>query len=315
MKELSIVVPAYNEAEGIGNFHEQLLLPVLKKSKRSFEIIYVNDGSRDGTLKVLQKIATKHQHTKVVNLSRNFGKEIAVTAGIATAAGQATIILDADGQHPPEYIPEFVKKWKNGAQMVVGVRESNQKEGVVKKWGSKVFYQLFNSLSGTSIVPRSTDFRLIDSSVRREFLKCSERQRISRGIMDWLGFKRDYVHFHANARIAGEASYSVRQLFKLAINSFVSLTLKPLQMLAWLGVAITTISFFVGIVIFIEQFLLGDPLQLNFTGTALLGIFITFLVGLVLISEGILAVYLSHIYEQTQGRPLFIIDDSESRNL
>lgn len=313
---LSVVVPAYNESEGIEEFHNHILMPHLKKAtKSSYEVIYVNDGSRDDTLAKLQAIASHDTNVRVINLSKNFGKEIAVTAGISIAQGEATMMIDADGQYPPDRINDFLAAWQAGAQVVVGIRQSNLNEGFVKKWGSKLFYRLFNSLSGAKLVPRSTDFRLIDSVVREEFLKCSERQRITRGIIDWLGFRREYITFDAPARIAGEASYSTRQLVKLAINSFVSLTLKPLLALSWLGVLITLLSLVAGIVIFIEQFLLRDPLQLNFTGSALLDIFITFLVGLILISEGVLAIYLSHIYEQSQGRPLFVVDKSESRNL
>ena len=313
---LSFVVPVYNESEGIKQFHATLFLPAIKKfCGDDYEVIYVNDGSSDNSLTILQGIAAKNKNVRIVGLSRNFGKEIAVTAGISVSTGDATMILDADGQHPPERIGDFIKAWKQGAKVVVGVRESNQEEGLVKKLGSKIFYKMFNNLSGTTIVPRSTDYRLIDKIVREEFLKCAERQRITRGIIDWLGFKREYIYFDSPARLAGEASYSFSGLFKLAVNSFVSLTLKPLRMMAWIGVFITIVSFIVGIAIFIEQFVLLDPLQLNFTGSALLGIFITFLVGLILISEGLLAVYLSHIYEQAQGRPMFIIDTSESKNL
>jgi dolichol-phosphate mannosyltransferase len=312
--KVSVVVPAYNESPGINTFHNDILTPHLKGSvKSSYEIIYVNDGSTDDTLEKLQLIADSDKYVKILNLSKNFGKEIAVTAGISVAQGQATIIMDADGQHPPEVIAEFLKKWELGAQVVIGIRDTNQKEGFIKRWGSKLFYKLFNSLSGTTVVPRSTDFRLIDSSVREEFLKCSERQRITRGIIDWLGFQREYIHFHSPARLAGEASYSTHQLIRLALNSFISLTLKPLLIVAWLGVIIICLSIIVGSAVFIEQFIMNDPLHLNFTGSALLGIFITFLVGLVLVSEGVLAVYLSHIHEQAQGRPLFIIDKSKSR--
>lgn len=312
---LSVVIPVYNESAGIEKFHKKLLIPGVTSASQSYEIIYVNDGSRDDSLQKLQCIAKNDTGVKVVNLSRNFGKEIAVTAGISVSKGDATIVLDADGQHPPALIRDFLAEWKKGALVVVGVRESNQKEGFIKHWGSKLFYRFFNKLSDTPLVPRSTDFRLIDQAVREEFLKCSEKQRITRGIIDWLGFKRSYVSFHSPARLAGEASYTTAKLFRLAINSIVSLTLKPLLWLGWLGGIITCAALVLGIVIFIEQFLLSDPLQLNFTGSALLGIFITFLVGLILLSESVLAVYLSHIYEQSQGRPLFIIDTSESRNL
>lgn len=312
---LSVVVPVYNEEEVLNEFHNLLLTHVQKASSDSYEIIYVNDGSKDNTLNLLTKIAKKNKNVKVVNLSRNFGKEIATTAGINVAAGKATIIMDGDGQHPPKLIGDFLKKWDAGAQVVIGVRNSNINEGLVKKWGSRIFYKIFNTTSGAEIVPRSTDFRLIDEVVRVEFLKFTERQRITRGLIDWLGFKRDYILFDAPARLAGQASYKTSQLIRLAINSFISLSLKPLFLFGWIGVFITIASLLAGTFILIEQFLLGDPLLLNFTGTAALGIFTSFLIGLVLTSQGMIAVYLSHVHGQTQERPLFVIDKTHSSNL
>jgi len=306
----------YNESEGVNLFHSELIKAIENTAAdNSFEIIYVNDGSHDDTLERLTKIAKNNNAIKVINFSRNFGKEIAVTAGISAAKGDATIIMDGDGQHPPKLINDFVKKWQQGAQVVIGVRSSNQKEGVVKKLGSKLFYRLFNSTSGAEIVPRSTDFRLIDKNVRVEFLRFTERNRITRGLIDWLGFRRDYIVFHAPARIAGKASYKTSQLVKLAMNSFISLSLRPLYFFGWIGVAITLLALISGIFIIIEQFILGDPLSLNFTGSALLSIFISFLIGLVLISEGMIAIYLSHVHGQTQERPLFVIDYKYSKNL
>jgi len=198
---------------------------------------------------------------------------------------------------------------------VVGIRSSNQKEGFVKKLGSKAFYRLFNYTSGSQIVPRSTDYRLIDSVVRKEFIKFTERNRITRGLIDWLGFQRDYVTFNSPARLAGEASYKTSQLVRLAMNSFVSLSLKPLFIFGYIGIFITLASLIFGIFILVEQLLMGDPLGLNFTGTALLSILISFLIGLVLTSQGIIAIYLSHVHSQTQERPLFVINENSSINL
>lgn len=305
---LSVVVPMYNEEEVLHDFHNLLLPEVESATKGSFEIIYVNDGSKDATLDILREIAVKNKKIKVINLSRNFGKEIATTAGISVAKGDATLLMDGDGQHPPVRIKDFIREWQKGAQVVVGVRGSNQNEGAIKKWGSKMFYKIFNSTSGSEIVPRSTDFRLIDKVVRSEFMKFTERQRITRGLIDWLGFKRAYITFDAPARMGGEASYKTSQLIRLAMNSFVSLSLTPLFFFGWAGVVITSLSLFVGIFILVEQFLLSDPLNLNFTGPALLGIFTSFLIGLVLTSQGVIAIYLSHVHGQSQARPLFVID-------
>lgn len=312
---LSVVIPAYNESEGIEIFHNTLLHPELANLNEPSEVIYVNDGSRDDTLKKLLAIAKKDKTVRVVNLSRNFGKEIATTAGISQSAGDAVIILDADGQHPPELIQQFVKKWRNGAQVVIGIRASNQKEGLVKKLGSRLFYRLLNSYSDATMVPRSTDFRLIDREVVSEFLKFTERNRITRGLIDWLGYERDYITFNSPARLAGEASYTFNKLVKLALNSITSLSIKPLFMFGWVGLIIIVLSLISGLFVVVEQFILRDPLRLHFSGSAMLSLFIAFLVGLILISQAVFSVYISHIYAQTQERPLFVINHKNSHKL
>lgn len=313
---LSIVVPVYNESEVIEIFHKSLLSQLTKKSGiDNYEVIYVNDGSKDDSLSKLSGLAKADNHIKVLCFSRNFGKEIATTAGIHAASGDATIILDADGQHPPKLIAEFLKKWKGGAQVVVGVRNKEEHEGFIKSFGSKVFYKLFNGTSDAEIIPRSTDYRLISRDVRDEFVKFSERNRITRGLIDWLGFDRDYVYFDSPARLAGKASYKTSQLFRLAANSFISLSLKPLFVFGWVGVAITLLSLILGLFILIEQLLLGDPLRIHFSGPFSLGVFTSFLIGIVLISQAILAAYVSHIHTQTQDRPLFVVDKKNSSNL
>lgn len=311
---ISLVIPAYNESDGIAIFHSKILTPQLR-GKYEYEIIYVNDGSKDDTLQKLGNIAKEDNRVRIINLSRNFGKEIAVTAGIHHAKGDAITILDADGQHPPELIKEFIKRWQSGAQVVIGVRASNTSEGIVKKWGSRLFYRLFNSLSGTTIVPGSTDFRLIDRQVQAAFMQYTERSRITRGLIDWLGFEREYIEFASPARIAGTASYSTKKLVQLAINSFVSMSLWPLVSLIWVGIIVTFLSVIAGLFIIVQQLIMGDPLGLNITGSAMLGVFTSFLIGMVLTAQGIVAVYMSRMFEQTQGRPLFIVDEKRSVNL
>lgn len=308
---LSIVVPAYNEQAGIKEFH-QLLSHELKSVGEVYEIIYVDDGSHDNTLKNLHDIAKADKAVRVISFARNFGKEMATTAGIEHAKGEAIIIMDGDGEHPPPLINDLIEKWRGGAQVVTGVRRSRQREGVVKKLGSKVFYRMLNSYVNNTMVPGSTDYRLISRDVQTEFLKFSERHRITRGLIDWLGFKQDYVYFDCPERIAGKATYGTSKLVKLAVNSFVSLSLKPLFVFGWIGIIITVLSLLFGLFMLVEQFFLGDPLGLRFTGSALLGILISFLVGLVLSSQGIIAIYLSHVHGQTQGRPMYVVDQRNS---
>ncbi len=312
--KLSIVVPAYNEQESLSDFLK-LLVRELKRVTASYEIIVVNDGSSDDTLRIAQALAAKDKHIRLVNLSRNFGKELATTAGISYATGDAVIMIDADGQHPPELIKQFVALWKDGYQVVVGVRKTNQKEGFVKRYGSKLFYHLFNATSDVTLIPGATDYRLIDKAVRDEFVKFTERNRITRGLIDWMGFKRTVIPFDAKERMAGRASYSITKLVKLTLNSFISLSIAPLYAVGAAGVLITLLSFIFGLFILIEQPILSDPLHLRITGTAMIGVLLLFLVGIIMTAQGLLALYLSHIHVQAQNRPLFIVDKQNSANL
>lgn len=311
--KLSVVVPAYNEEVNIKPVYKQIVTAL--EGYISFELIYINDGSRDNTLGELTKLAKKDDRIRVINFARNFGKEMATSAGITHAKGDAIVMVDADGQFPPEIIPEFVRKWQAGAQIVTGVRLTNQKEGFVKRFGSKFFYKLMRGLAGTKITPRATDFRLIDRVVQQEFVRFTEHGRMTRGLLDWLGFREEIIEFHAKPRLAGEASYRVSQLVRLAMNSFISLSLKPLYFSGWAGLIITPIALLMGVFVLVEQVILNDPLHLDITGTAMLGILLLFFVGLLLISQGLVALYISHIHTETQNRPLFVVDPSTSIRL
>lgn len=305
--QLSVVVPLFNEAAGLVAFHASLT-EVVQSITHAYEIIYCDDGSEDNTVELVQKLHHDNPNVRLVKLSRNFGKENALAAGIAVAQGQAIIMLDGDGQHPPELIPLFIKAWKEGAKVVIGVRTDNNEEGWFKRLGSKYFYKLFNKLTDQKLIPGSTDFRLIDRTVQEVFLKLNETDRITRGLIDWLGFKRHYISFMAGARTQGQAGYNRRKLVVLAANSFVSLTSVPLFVFGYLGLFITSASFILGSVVIIEQLLLGDPLGWNFTGTAMLSIMLVFLVGVVLLSQGVLALYISYIHKQSKQRPLYVVD-------
>jgi polyisoprenyl-phosphate glycosyltransferase len=313
-KLISVVIPCFNEGLNVAPFFDSLKNVIAKDKQHSYEVIYVNDGSRDNTLSEIQDIYKANQDIKVVALSRNFGKEIATSAGIEYSTGNAIILIDGDGQHPAELLPTFIKKWEDGAQVVTGVRKSNRKEGFVKKYGSKVFYRLFNKYAGVRLVPGSTDYRLIDESVRDEFIKLTERNRITRGLIDWLGFRQDFVYFKANERMAGKASYSINKLVTLALNSFVSLSLKPLYFSVYTGFIVLLMSLLL-IIFSVGEMVVGDPLNLRITGSAYLVMLILFLIGIILISLGIIALYLSHIHTETQNRPLFVVDKKSSHGI
>lgn len=310
--EVSVVVPLYNEAESISRLNELIVAQMNNEAPNKYEILYCNDGSTDRSVEIIQQLHAHNPRVKLVSLSRNFGKEIALAAGIATAQGNAIITLDGDGQHPPRYIPQFLAEWRNGAQVVVGVPDEVERKGMVKRMGSWLFYSAFNKITRQRLSIGASDFCLIDRAVQREFVTLKEPERITRGLIEWLGFKRVYVHFRFQNRIAGKPTYSFGKLVKLATNSFVSMSPAPLYLFGYLGIFITTVSLIVGTSVFIEQLLLNDPLGWEFTGTAMLSILLLFVVGILLMAQGIMALYISHIHSQTKGRPLFIIDRSTS---
>ncbi len=313
--KISFVIPVYNEEKGFSQFYEKMLLPELKKLNYDYELILVNDGSTDKSLQIIQKISEKDNHVKVLCFSRNFGKEVALTAGIREAAGDAILTMDADGQQPPKLIHDFIKKWEEGGEIIIGVRGRYEKHGLIAKIGSKLFYKILGMMGVKDTVPGSTDFRIIDRCVADEYNRLTEHGRITRGLMDWMGFKKVYIDYIYGNRLAGKPSYNFKKLFQLAIDSFVSLSSAPLIIFGWIGVFITVASLILGIFVIIEEFIMGDPMQLKWTGTTCLSIFITFLIGLVLISQSIIALYISHIHAEAQGRPLYIIDHKNSRNL
>ena len=312
---LSLVIPIYNEADDLVHFHASLVQVLQSlRPEVSYEIIYCDDGSSDASAAILTEIADKDTSVKTILLSRNFGKESALSAGITYATGEAIITLDGDGQHPVELIPKFIAAWKDGAQVVVGIRKSSN-GSLLKKVESKLFYSFFNSLSSQKLIPQSTDFRLIDQAVREEFLKLDESNRITRGLIDWLGFKRAYINFVPKDRVGGQPGYSQRKLIQLAMNSVVSLSPRPLYLLGYLGVLLTVLALVVGMTVIVEQIIMHDPLMLRITGTAMLGILLLFFVGIILISQGILAIYISHIHTESKKRPLYIIDRARSKRI
>ncbi|MFH0814984.1 MAG: glycosyltransferase family 2 protein [Candidatus Falkowbacteria bacterium] len=308
IKKISIVVPVYNEEANVQMLYDsliKLLRPLL--TKYDHELIFVDDGSDDGSAKVIETFSQQDARVKCIEFSRNFGKEAATTAGINNATGDAVLLIDADLQHPVEKVSEFLSKWEAGAEIVIGIREKNQKEGLVKWFGSIVFHKLMQWIGETKIIPRETDFRLLDRKVVDEFNKLTERNRMTRGLIDWLGFRRDYVYFIANPRSAGKAGYGFLKLTRLAFTSFVSYSLLPLKLAGYLGIFITLISGSLGLFVFIERYLLNDPWKLEIRGTAILAIIIMFLVGIILICLGLIALYIANIHGEVSRRPMYIL--------
>lgn len=310
---ISIITPLYNEEENVPLFLEELT-KVIKPLSYKFELIYIDDGSKDNSANEVRKLKSDIIDVRFLQLSRNFGKEIATTAGIESARGDAAIIIDSDLQHPIEMIPEFIKKWEEGYDVVVGVRTADAHGSAIKHWGSKMFNKILNQISETEIVPNSTDYRLIDKQIIDEFKRFTERKRITRGLIDWLGFNRTFIEFEAKERIHGEATYTVRKLIGLAIHSFTSHSLFPLRLAGYLGTFIIISSGIVGTVVLINRYLLNDIFNWNTTGTAILAIMLLFLVGVVLACLGLMSLYIANIHGEVTNRPLYVLKRNRNEN-
>ena len=304
---ISLIVPCYNEAQSLPALHSALAKLVSSLPYR-FEFILVDDGSTDDSRPLLRQMVELDSRVEAVFFVRNFGKEAAVSAGLHLCQGEAAIMLDADLQHPVELIPEFLSNWTQGHDVVVGVRqESGSYASWYKRAGSSLFHKIMQRISHIKTVPSATDFRLLDRRVIDAFNSLGERNRITRGLIDWLGFPTAYILFKPAARKFGAPQYGFTKLFQLATHSFVSMSLLPLKLAGYLGMTITIVSGLMGLFIFVEKYLLHDPLGLGFSGPAILAVIILFLVGIILICLGLIALYIANIHEEVQGRPLYII--------
>jgi polyisoprenyl-phosphate glycosyltransferase len=308
MKLISIVIPCYNEAGNVQPLY-RAIVKALKPCDYSFELLFIDDGSKDDSRRVVSALpTTKKFRVEHVALSRNFGKEIALTAGLEACKGQSAIMIDADLQYPPKYLPEFITKWEAGADVVVGLRTENKHYApLYKRLGSRIFYKLLNAISETPIEHGATDFRLVDRIVIDEFKRFTERRRLTRGLIDWLGFERAYVHFSPGQREDGTTGYPLTRLIGLAMSSFTSNSLLPLRLTSYFGSIITLLSGLLGTFVIIESVILGDPWKLNFTGTACLGILTIFLIGIVMVALGLIALYIATIHTEVINRPLYAV--------
>lgn len=308
MKKISIIIPIYNEELNVPLIHTKLG-KTLTTLPYDYEIIFIDDGSSDLSAKVARDITSIDPHVRLLEFSRNFGKEAATSAGFHHATGDAVICIDADLQHPPKLIPEFIKSWEAGNEVVIGVRNNNASDSRVKKIGSYLYYKIIASISATEIIPRATDFRLLDRIVVDEFNKLSEHSRMTRGLIDWLGFRRDVIYFDAPERQFGEAAYTFIQLVKLAVESIIAHSLAPLRLAGYLGGVIVISSSILATTMLVDRYFLN--FGFHFSGPAILAVAILFLVGIVLVALGLIAYYIGHIYHDVQNRPLYIVRKSK----
>ena len=298
---LSIVVPCYNEQESIHACHKKLT-EVLSALNESYEIVYVDDGSNDQTAALLDQMHACDPHVVVVRLSRNFGHQAAVTAGLSASIGQAVVIIDADLQDPPELIPEMVKLWRSGYKVVYGIRQTRDGETPFKLWTAKAFYRLINSLSDVDIPVDTGDFRLIDRVVVDVFLRMPERHRLLRGMWSWIGFPQVGLPYQRAPRFAGETKYPLRKMLGLALDGIVSFSVVPLRLVTALGF-LSAGAAFLGILYTLFVRLLTHSWV---RGWAMSFIGMLFMAGVQMLCLGILGEYIGRIYTESKQRPLFI---------
>lgn len=301
---ISIIIPMYNEAPNLQPLYNELKLCIARLKRYQFEVIFVDDGSKDDSAAVARGLARRDRRLRVLELSRNFGKESAMTAGLNAARGDAALIIDADLQMPPRHIAKFIKRWEGGDEVVIGVF-GRRKTSALHAFGSRWFYRIMQKISTTEIIPHETDYRLMDRKVINEYNRLTERNRITRGLIDWLGFKRSVISFEQAPRLNGKPAYTYRKLIGLAVNSFTAESLLPLKLAGYLGMLILLLTIPVGGIMTINRMVYHWPIR----GTAFLAVLIVALVGLVLACLGLIALYIGRIHAEASNRPLYIVRD------
>jgi glycosyltransferase involved in cell wall biosynthesis len=303
--ELSIVAPMYNEENNIDYFFEKLLA-VLDKLQRKYEIICVNDGSTDRTLEILLKYHKSNPYIKIINLSRNFGKETALTAGLHYSKGDAVIPIDTDLQDPPELIENFIEEWRKGYNVVYAVRKRRHGETLIKKCTASLFYRFINFFSEIPIPKNTGDFRLMDRQVVEVINRLPERTRFMKGLFAWVGFKQIGVPYERKPRYAGDTKWNYWKLWNYALDGVTLFSTSALKFWSYLGILISFLSLSYGMFLVVRTLIYGRDVP----GYASIIVSILFLGGLQLISLGIIGEYLGRVYSEVKKRPLYVVSDT-----
>ncbi|MFP7722108.1 glycosyltransferase family 2 protein [Lysobacter sp. A3-1-A15] len=303
---LTVVVAAYNEADSLPLLHPRVaaVLDLLEAQGLEGRILYVDDGSSDGTWSLLQGIAAGDARVGLLRLSRNFGKELALTAGLDRVQEGAALILDADGQDPPELIPDFVRLWRDGFDDVHGTRVVRDGEGWLKRSTAHAFYRLMGRLSRTPIPADTGDFRLLSPRALAALAQLRERHRFMKGLFGWVGFKRTSIGYHREPRVAGSSKFNFWRLWNLALEGITSFSTAPLRLATYLGLVTATVSFLYGAWVITKAMIWSDPVA----GWPTMMAVILFLGGIQLIALGLIGEYLGRLYEESKQRPLYLVD-------
>lgn len=310
MQSLTVVVPAYNESDGLREFHRRLAA-VFDTLDLDVSVLYVDDGSRDDTWQVMESMREVDARIATLKLSRNFGKELALTAGLDHADADAVVVIDADLQDPPELIPQFVARWHEGYDVVFGTRANRAGETSLKKFTASAFYRVMERLSDQPI-PRDTgDFRLMSRRVIDAIRQMRERQRFMKGLFSWVGFRQTGLVYDRDPRFAGNTKWSYWHLWNLALEGITSFSSAPLKLATYVGFVSALVAFLFGIWVFSKALLFGDPVR----GYPSLMVVVLFLGGMQLMALGVIGEYLGRTYVESKRRPLYFIDRHEPARL
>lgn len=303
ISRLSVIVPCFNEEQVLQSTHERLSRTLARLSL-DYEIIYVDDGSTDQTSAILHRLQQQDERVRVLAFSRNFGHQVAVTAGVDNAGGDAVVLIDADLQDPPELIAEMVARWREGFNVVYGLRTDRDGETAFKIWTARLFYRLINVLSEVAIPLDTGDFRLMDRQVIEALRRMPERDRFVRGMVSWLGFRQVALPYRRAARTAGQTKYPLKKMVRLALDGILSFSVLPLRLATYVGL----LSFAAGILaglFSIVRLLIGQP-SAPWTGVLIM---VLLLGGLQLVCTGIIGEYLGRTYMESKRRPLYVLKD------
>ena len=307
MNKISVIVPMYYEEEVAKECYTRLKNVLEKIENYNYEIIFVNDGSKDKTLEILKEIAKENKKVKIISFSRNFGHQCAVTAGLRYVTGDAIVIIDADLQDPPELIPEMIKLWENGNEVIYGKRKSREGESRFKLLTASMFYKTLNALSDVEIPKDTGDFRLVDRKVVEVINSLPEHNKFLRGLFSWVGFKQKAYEYERKERYAGKTKYPLKKMLKLAQDGIFSFSIKPLKIVGAMGI----LSVIISIMLFVYA-VLSYAFDWNnlVPGWTSLMVTMTFIGGMILISLWMIGEYIGRIYDETKRRPEYIIDET-----